>query len=384
MKKEIGNGIESDPVDSERRQLLTVAGAGVLAATFSGVAVASSGELDAKPVKTLRWGIVGTGGIANSMAPMIKQASNAELVAVSSRKMVSAQKFANTHDVSKAFDSWAEMLEWDGVDAIYVATPTSVREEICVAAANHGKHVLGEKPFANLASLQAITSACRQNGVGFMDGTHFVHHPRTAHIKSNTASLVGWPWSIDSAFQFMLSDKSNIRMNPKLEPYGAIGDAGWYNMRVAVEYSAPGVEIKSVEAFLRRDPETGAAISGSGVIVFDDGSTNTWNCGFESGAGIMDLRISGAKGVIKLDNFLSQRSSDNAGVYQYLAGWGNTETVVVPSGKPGSALMFEDFAAMVDDPEWREASIRVSERTQMLLDAIWQSALENEKKALSG
>jgi predicted dehydrogenase len=378
MKKEIGNGIESDPVDSERRQLLTVAGAGILAATFSGVAVAGSGEFDAKPVKTLRWGIVGTGGIANSMAPMIKQASNAELVTVSSRKMVSAQKFANTHDVSKAFDSWAEMLEWDGVDAIYVATPTSVREEICVAAANHGKHVLGEKPFANLASLQAITSACRQNGVGFMDGTHFVHHPRTAHIKSNTASLVGWPWSIDSAFQFMLSDKSNIRMNPKLEPYGAIGDAGWYNMRVAVEYSAPGVEIKSVEAFLRRDPETGAAISGSGVIVFDDGSTNTWNCGFESGAGIMDLRISGTTGVIKLDDFLSQRPKDKPADFEYRQDWNKTELIEVPTTKPEAALMFEDFATMIGNSALLEASAATSEQTQKWLDAIWNSAVRNE------
>ena len=65
-------------------------------------------------------------------------------------------------------------------------------------------------------------------------------------------------WSVASAFQFELRDKSNIRMNPKLEPYGAIGDAVWYNMRAAVEYLAPGAEIKSVEAFLRRDSETNA------------------------------------------------------------------------------------------------------------------------------
>lgn len=378
MKKEIDNGIESGLIDPERRQLLTVAGAGILAATFSGVAVAGSDEFDAKPVKTLRWGIVGTGGIANSMAPMIKQASNAELIAVSSRKMASAQKFANTHGVSKAFDSWADMFEWDGVDAIYVATPTSVREEICVAAANHGKHVLGEKPFANLASLRAITSACRQNGVGFMDGTHFVHHPRTAHIKSNTAGLVGWPWSIDSAFQFKLSDKNNIRMNPGLEPYGAIGDAGWYNMRVAVEYSAPGVEIKSVEAFLRRDPETSAAISGSGVIVFDDGSTNTWNCGFESGAGIMDLRISGTTGVIKLDDFLSQRPKDMPADFEYRQDWNKTEFIEVSTTKPEAALMFEDFATMIGNPALLEASAAASERTQKWLDAIWNSAIRNE------
>jgi predicted dehydrogenase len=378
MKKEVGNGIESDSIDSKRRQLLTVAGAGILAATFGSVAVAGSDKLDAKPVKTLRWGIVGTGGIANSMAPMIKQASNAELVAVSSRKMVSAQKFANTHGVSKAFDSWADMLEWDGVDAIYVATPTSVREEICVAAANHGKHVLGEKPFANLASLQAITSACRQNSVGFMDGTHFVHHPRTAHIKSNTADLVGWPWSIDSAFQFKLTDKNNIRMKPNLEPYGAIGDAGWYNMRVAVEYSAPGVEIKSVEAFLRRDPETGAAISGSGVIIFDDGSTNTWNCGFESGAGIMDLRISGTTGVIKLDDFLSQRPKDKPADFEYRQDWNKTEFIEVATTKPEAALMFEDFATMIGNPALLEASATASKQTQKWLDAIWNSAVRNE------
>jgi predicted dehydrogenase len=378
MKKDIGNEIESTLIDSERRQLLKIAGAGILAATVSGMAVAGSGKYDTRPVKTLRWGIVGTGGIANSMAPRIKQASNAELVAVSSRKLASAEKFANTYGASKAFDSWADMLQWDGVDAIYVATPTSVREEICIAAANHGKHVLGEKPFANLASLQAITSACKANGVGFMDGTHFVHHPRTAQIKSSTAELVGWPWSIDSAFQFKLSDKSNIRMNRKLEPYGAIGDAGWYNMRVAVEYSAPGVEIKSVEAFLRRDPSTGAAISGSGVIVFDDGSTNTWNCGFESGAGIMDLRISGENGVIKLDDFLSQRPRDKPADFEYRQDWDKTEFIEVPSSKPEATLMFEDFSAMVGNPAMLEASIKASEQTQKWLDAIWNSALENE------
>ncbi|MGB7452108.1 MAG: Gfo/Idh/MocA family oxidoreductase [Lysobacterales bacterium] len=375
MTKETRKPTDVGPVDSERRDLLKSVGAGVVAATFSGVTIAGSNPTGVKP---LRWGIVGTGGIANSMAPRILQADSADLVSISSRRIESAKKFADKHGVSRAFDSWADMLEWDGVDAIYVATPTSVREEICVAAANHGKHVLGEKPFANLASLQRITAACKNNGVGFMDGTHFVHHPRTTYIKSNSAGLVGWPWSIDSAFQFELSDKNNIRFNPKLEPYGAIGDAGWYNMRVAVEYSAPGVEIKSVEAYLRRDPGTGAVVSGSGVIVFDDGSTNTWNCGFESGAGIMDLRISGQKGVIKLDDFLSQRPRDMPADFEYRQNWNETEFIEVPSEKPEATLMFEDFSTMVGTPAMLEASRTASERTQNWLDAIWNSDLKNE------
>ncbi|MDH3901755.1 MAG: Gfo/Idh/MocA family oxidoreductase [Xanthomonadales bacterium] len=383
MKKDFDTVTESSNIDSQRRDLLKAAGVGVLAATFSNVAIAGSHKTAEKDFKTIRWGIVGTGGIANSMAPMILKASNAELVAVSSRKMESAKKFAGKHKVSKAFDSWADMFSWDGVDAIYVATPTSVREEICVAAANKGKHVLGEKPFANLASLQRITTACKQNGVGFMDGTHFVHSPRTKQIKSSTAEMIGWPWSIASAFQFGLTDKSNIRMNPKLEPYGAIGDAGWYNMRAAVEYTTPGIEIKSVDAYLRRDSETNAVVSASGIIVFDDGSTTTWNCGFESGAGIMDLRISGAKGVIKLDDFLSNRPSDQPADFEYRQGWGDTQFIEVPFDKPEAALMFEDFSAMVGDADLLAASIQASERTQQWLDAIWNSALSNESNANS-
>lgn len=370
---------QTDMIDGGRREMIKATGAGILAATLSGVSLAGDRSTSKGTLKTIRWGIVGTGGIANSMAAMIQQADHAELGAVSSRKMTSAEAFAKKHMVPKAFDSWSDMCGYDGVDAIYVATPTSVREEICITAANHGKHVLGEKPFASQSSVQRISEACVSNGVGFMDGTHFVHHPRTHHIKAVTSEQVGWPWSIASAFQFGLADKGNIRYNTTLEPYGAIGDAGWYNMRCAVEFSTPGVEIESVESFLRRDPDTGAAVSGSGVIVFNDGSTSTWNCGFESGAGIMDLRVSGAKGVIKLDDFLSQRPSDQPADYEYREGWNGTEMIEVPTTKRGAVLMFEDFAAMVGDPEKIKASMDATAQTQAWLDAIWESALKNEK-----
>jgi predicted dehydrogenase len=365
-------------IDAGRRRLLTGAGAGLASAAFASVLTSVPRPARAQPARTLRWGIVGTGGIANSMAPRIVEADGAELAAVSSRRMDSAQAFADQHGADRAFDSWADMIAWDGVDAIYIATPTSVREEIGVAAATGGKHVLGEKPFANLASLQRIVAACRANGVGFMDGTHFVHEPRTAQLKARLQQDVGWPWSVASAFQFGLSDTGNIRLQPALEPYGAIGDTGWYNMRAAAEYIAPGARIADCQAYLRRHPETGACVSGSGVIRFDDGSTSTWNCGFESGAGVQDLRISGTKAVVKLDDFLRSRRDDHGGAYEFRTGWSDREDVVVPSPKRGATLMFEDFARMVDDPVMLEASIRASERTQDWLDAVWASALANE------
>lgn len=356
------------PVDRERRGLLIAAGVGALAAGFGGLTYAAGG-------RTLRWGVVGTGLIANSMAPRIQEAGQTELAAVSSRRMESAREFAGQHKVGRAFDSWEEMLAWDGIDAVYIATPTSVREEIGVAAAQAGKHVLGEKPFANLASLKRITAACRSNGVGFMDGTHFPHEPRTAHIKARLGDT-GWPWSVASAFQFGLSDTSNIRLRPDLEPYGAIGDAGWYNMRAAVEYTAPGVQLVEAQAFLRRHEETGAIIAGSGVMHFDDGSTTTFNCGFESPAGVQDLRISSTRAVIKMDDYLRASRPDFGGAYLLLGPSGQREEVVVPAPHLGATLMFEDFAAMVGDRSKIEASMAASERTQAWLDAFWNSAVE--------
>jgi predicted dehydrogenase len=334
----------------------------------------------AQSVKTIRWGIVGTGGIANSMAGMIKMAEAAEIGAVSSRRIETAQSFADNHDVPKAFDSWQEMIDSDVVDAIYVATPTSVREEICIAAAKGGKHVLGEKPFASLPSVQRITQACRDSGVAFMDGTHFVHHPRTLDIKEHRERRLGFAWSVASAFQFNLEDRGNIRFNPELEPMGAIGDAGWYNMRAAVEYLPPDVVLDTASAHLRRDSETGAAISGTGVLVFEDGSTSTWNCGFDSGSVVMDLRITGREGVINIDNFLSQNRDGSADFLYRRGGWGESEAeeINIPSAKPGAALMFEDMAAAAADSALRDRWMTATERTQALLDASWQAALRSE------
>ena len=372
----------SDQIDAGRRKLLQAVGAGAVVSKVSSAIAAESPGAGKQTDRPLRWGIVGTGGIANSMASMIKLAARAELAAVASRKLDTAKQFASKHAIPNAFGSWAEMLSSNSVDAVYVATPTSVREEVCLLAAANGKHVLGEKPFANLPSLRRITAACRKNGVGFMDGTHFVHHPRTAKIKSTLREKIGSPWTIDSAFQFSLTDADNIRLDPALEPYGAIGDAGWYNMRAAMEYTAPGVKVVGVDAYVRRHKQTKAVITGSGVIAFSDGSTNTWNCGFESGAMNSDLRLSGDGGQISLDDFVF-RPGDGPAEYVYrkggLGNGGTSERISVPSAKPPAALMFENFAAMVGNSDRFEASVAASESTQEWLDAIWTKAMQNER-----
>jgi predicted dehydrogenase len=362
--------------DPTRRAFLRIAAASAVAAGLSPRAVAHQ-EPEAAPPPTLRWGVVGTGSIANSMAGVIQRADRAELVAVSSRRMETARAFAKKHEVAHAFDSWAELMDSDAVDAIYVATPTSVREEICIAAARGGKHVLGEKPLASLASVDRILAACHENGVAFMDGTHFSHHPRTLELQARRKEWIGAASLVESSCAFNLKDRSNIRYNTKLEPMGAIGDVGWYNMRAAVECLPAELKLESVHAVLRRDEKTGAAIGGTGELRFAGGVRSTWSCGFDATRSSMHVHIEGEGGEIEMPGFLFQ-DRDNSARLEVRQGQAEPKILRIPSDKPGSVLMFEDMAAAAADPALRPGWENRTRRTQALLDAIWQAGLAVE------
>jgi len=231
------NDSNDTPHTLSRRDFILTSASGITGTIMAGSLSASAQDADApSPPAVTRWGFVGTGSIANKMAEYIKGSKTAELAASSSRTLDKAVAFAKKHGAEHSFDSWQKMFETDLIDAVYVATPTSVKEEISIAAANAGKHVLCEKPIASSESLQRIIKACHDNNVAFMDGTRLSHHPRTSEIKSKLDKMVGKVRTIDSVFQFKTRDQSNIRLNPTLEPMGALGDAGWYNMRAIVEY----------------------------------------------------------------------------------------------------------------------------------------------------
>ena len=300
-----------------RRSFLNTLGLGSAVMLLLGTLSLGAQE-EGKEPQPIRWGFVGTGSIANKMARSMKDAPNAVLTASSSRTLEKAEAFAAKHKASKSFDSWNDLCQWDGIDAVYVATPTSVKEEISIAAAKAGKHVFCEKPLPDLPATQRILAACRENNVAFMDGTHFSHHPRTLQIQEQIDSLVGKRRTIDTIIQFKIKDKSNIRMNPELEPMGVLGDLGWYVMRSIVEYLDPAIELESVSAVMRRDSETQGVIGSTGLLAFSDGSTSTFSCAFDAGESRNEIRVVGSKGSLEIPKFIGH-DKDNSASYSHFA-----------------------------------------------------------------
>ena len=128
---------------------------GIMSAPIAKPWLSSQSDTDPRSAtgKTLRWGVIATGGIARSVAQDLALLADAELYAVSSRAQDTADAFAVAYDFSKAYGDdggqrgYQRLLADEAVDVVYVATPHAQHHEIVLAALNAGKHVLCEKAF---------------------------------------------------------------------------------------------------------------------------------------------------------------------------------------------------------------------------------------------
>jgi predicted dehydrogenase len=123
--------------------------------------------------QNLKWGVLGSGGIARrrTIPEGIIPARNAQLVAVFDTNSVANAEIASQFG-AKATGSVDELLRTD-IDAVYIATPPNVHREQTLACADAGKHVLCEKPLGlTVADAEAMIAACHESGVRL--GTAFM------------------------------------------------------------------------------------------------------------------------------------------------------------------------------------------------------------------
>ena len=124
---------------------------------------------------SIKWGILGTGGIAHEFAADVRSHTEMKISAVGSRSLAKAKEFDKE---VYPFGSYEELVTSD-VDAIYVATPHQVHAENTILALNAGKPVLCEKPFAiNAAQAIDMAAAAKQNNLLLMEAmwTRYLPH----------------------------------------------------------------------------------------------------------------------------------------------------------------------------------------------------------------
>ena len=116
-------------------------------------------------MKTIRWAIIGAGGIADRRAiPAILKDDSLSLVALMERVPALAEELGKKYGVPY-FSTIEEMLRTVECDAVYIGTPVACHYEQAMLALKHGKHVFIEKPLArNEKEARALVDAFKDAG----------------------------------------------------------------------------------------------------------------------------------------------------------------------------------------------------------------------------
>jgi predicted dehydrogenase len=127
----------------------------------------------------LRWGILGTGGIAHAFVSDLRLTDSGVVSAVGSRSRRSADRFADEFGIVTRHPSYESLVADPDVDVVYVATPHPMHRDNAILALRAGKPVLVEKPFAmNAAEAREIVEAARESALFAMEAmwTRFLPH----------------------------------------------------------------------------------------------------------------------------------------------------------------------------------------------------------------
>lgn len=222
-------------------------------------------------LKKLRWGVMGTGRIIQKTGPAIQRTSNGIWLGVAGRNGDNSRRAAETFGVERAYNNYQELIDDPEIDAVYIALLNHLHMEWAIKAANAGKHILLEKPFAlNMHQALAIKEAAEINGVQVMEAHVWRFHPGHSGVKKMVEQgMIGEVAMMHAHFSFV-ADSSSTRL-VKEWGGGALYDIGCYP--VAWSRYFIGDEPIEAEGRFVFDPLLGVDLRFTGALYFNGGKS---------------------------------------------------------------------------------------------------------------
>ena len=128
--------------------------------------------------EVLRLGVAGLGVASTQILPPISTLPFIKITAAADTRIDALAKFREAYK-GETFTSVEAMCASSNVDAVYVATPNHLHAQHAIAAANHKKHVIVEKPMAlSIDECEAMNRAAEKNRINLLCGhTHSFDPP---------------------------------------------------------------------------------------------------------------------------------------------------------------------------------------------------------------
>lgn len=254
------------------------------------------------------WGIVSTGHIAKAFAADLAYAERPDIVAVCSRSLETAERFAQSHSGAtrtgklrsvRAYDRLEEMVADPAVEMIYVASLNVAHVEATRIALEAGKPVLCEKPMAMTADeAQALADLARERGVFLMEGLWTRHLPAVQAAKALVeVGAIGEVHSVEASLHADRPYDPRSRLFDPAQGGGALHDLGVYPLSIAIQYTGPPADVNGRwwRAESNVDGRAEVQLRGNGVEA-------RVTCGFDAGPNGAVIR--GTGGTLVLDSAL--------------------------------------------------------------------------------
>ncbi len=183
----------------------------------------------------IRWGILGTGGIAQKFAEGLALLPEARMTAVGSRTQASADAFGAKWKIPNRHASYAALMADTEVDAVYIATPHTLHHENAIGCLSAGKAVLCEKPFTiNVRQAEDVIALARKQRVFLMEAMWTRFLPIFVKIRSLLAEdAIGTVRQVQADFGFRPAFDPKSRLFDPALGGGALLDLGVYPVSLA-------------------------------------------------------------------------------------------------------------------------------------------------------
>lgn len=144
----------------------------------------------------VRIGIIGGGlmgrelvGVCGRWDLLVDHPVRPRVTAVADPSPAARDWFSRVDSVTTLTDDWRALIDDEAVDALYIAVPHHLHEEIYIAAAAAGRDFLGEKPFGiDLAAGERIVEAIEATGGFVRVSSEFPFYPGALRAIDYAAS----------------------------------------------------------------------------------------------------------------------------------------------------------------------------------------------------
>ena len=135
-------------------------------------------------MEKIKMAIIGAGTWGLTHVEIFNEHPLAETVAICDLNIDKAKAAAEKYNIPAVYTDFNEMLKNSPCDAVSIVTPDFLHADAAVACAEHGKHMLIEKPLATTKEdVKRIMDAAKKNNVRVMVDLHNRWNPPYALAK---------------------------------------------------------------------------------------------------------------------------------------------------------------------------------------------------------